>query len=126
MTLTIDKVQSKYAKCVSSLLFKVQKRGLRLSSVTPTDANSTLCNLEDCNELDARRDVTDVVCDLDASNVLIKDEAGNIGFLFIVLGNEKGEILCDYGLRGSNSKEEGAELMKVLDEVADEFYEQWS
>lgn len=126
MTLTIDKARSKYAKCVSSLLFKVQKRGLKLSSVAPVGGSSVLCNLEDGNELDVRRDVTDAVCDLDASNVLIKDEAGNIGFLFIVLGNEKGEILCDYGLRGSNSKEEGAELMKVLDEVADEFYEQWS
>lgn len=125
MTLRIDKVQSKYAKCVSSLLFKVQKRGLRLSSVTPADANSTLCNLEDCNELDARRDVTDIVCDLDASNILIKDEAGNVGFLFIALGNDKNEILSDYGLRSSNSKEQGAKLMKLLDEVADEFYEQW-
>lgn len=125
MTLTIDRVQSKYAKCVSSLLFKVQKRGFKLSSVTPTDANSTLCNLEDCNELDARRDVTDVVCDLDASNVLIKDEAGNTGFLFIALGNDKGEILSDYGLVSSNNKEEGREMLKVLDEVADEFYEQW-
>lgn len=125
MTLTIDKVQSKYAKCVSSLLFKVQKRGLRLSSVAPTDANSTLCNLEDCNELDTRRDVTDIVCDLDASNVLVKDEAGSVGFLFIVLGNDKGEILSDYGLLSSNSKEEGREMLKVLDEIADEFYEQW-
>jgi hypothetical protein len=125
MTLTIDKVQSKYAKCVSSLLFKVQKRGLRLSSVGPAGGNTVLCNLEDCNELDTRRDVADIVCDLDKSNVLIRDEAGSVGFLFIVLGNDKGEILSDYGLLSSNSKEEGAELMKLLDEVADEFYEQW-
>jgi hypothetical protein len=106
-------------------LIKAQKRGLRLSSVGPAGGNTVLCNLEDCNELDTRRDVADIVCDLDASNVEIRDEAGNTGFLFIVLGNDKGEILSDYGLLSSNNKEQGAELMKLLDEVADEFYEQW-
>lgn len=124
MTLTISNIQCKYAKCVSSLLFKVQKKGIKLDSV---DDGGEVITLRHAKDLDARTDAVDTVCSVDESYVRVTigpEYEETRGFLFIVLGNDKSEILADYGIT-KGQKEQGARLMKLLDEVADEFYEQW-
>jgi methylmalonyl-CoA mutase cobalamin-binding subunit len=117
----ISNIESRHAKPLSSLVHKLQKRGIKLSSVV-AGGNSILAHLEDAPELDARQDTVATACGLEHCRILIKDDNENLGFLKITTTGTKRESLVDYGLlRG----DKGKELMSQLDEVAEEFYKQW-
>lgn len=105
-----------YEEAVSSLLHKFQKGGFYIASVF--DGVDKLPIDYEISDLAARKAAVDIVCSVDESSVLVKSaECGGFASLFIVLGNEKSEILCDYSAP--------EDLFPRLDIIADEFYDQW-
>lgn len=105
-----------YEEAVSSLLHKFQKGGFYIAYVFD---GVDKCPIDyEISDLAARKAAVDIVCSVDASSVLIKSaECGGSASLFIVLGNEKSEILCDYSAQ--------EDLFPRLDAIADEFANQW-
>lgn len=103
-------------KAVSSLLYKFQQRGFVIHVVNDGEEEHFLGNSE--TNLDIRKHAVDVICSVDQSWVRIQNNQGHGATLFIVLGNDDSEILCDY----SSSSEE---FMKEIELVAEEFYQQW-
>jgi Icc-related predicted phosphoesterase len=101
-------------KAVSSLLYKFQKNDFVVDSVFDGE-QSTITRY--AKKLDARKDAVDIICSVDQSWVRVKKD-DKLATLFIVLGNDDSEILCDY----SSSSEE---FMKEIELVAEEFYQQW-
>lgn len=105
-----------YEKAVSSLLHKFQKGGFSIISVM--DGMDSFRIDDNLSNLDARKVAVDIVCSVDESSVRIKDtESEKFASLFIVLGNEQSEILCDYFAPLS--------LFPRLDAIAEEFQDQW-
>lgn len=102
-------------KAVSSLLFKFQKHGFVIDSVFDGFESITT---RYAKKTDARSDAVSVICSVDESWVRIRNDRGEDATLFIVLGNDDSEILCDYSC---SSKE----LMQSIEVVAEEFYQQW-
>lgn len=116
---TASRTSSKYEKCIKSLLFRVQSKGIKLEFV---DDGEERIDLSGFSDVDSRREATDAVCSVDGSRVYVSHEESR-GFLFIVLGNDRCECLADYGVsKGDNARQ----LMQLLDQVSEEFYEQWS
>jgi Icc-related predicted phosphoesterase len=103
-------------KAVLSLLHKFQQRGFVLRSVYDGEETCFLGDAE--SKLGSRKDAADVICSVDESWVRIQNLSGDRATLFIVLGNDDSEILCDYS---SSSKE----LMQEIEVIAEEFYQQW-
>jgi hypothetical protein len=104
-----------YEDAVSSLLHKFQKGGFCIASVFD---GIDKFPIDDKSDLAARKAAVDIVCSVDESSVLIKSpECGGFASLFIVLGNEKSEILCDYSAP--------EDLFPRLDSIAEEFENQW-
>jgi Icc-related predicted phosphoesterase len=103
-------------KAVLSLLYKFQQHDFLLHSVNDGEEVYFLGDAE--NKLRARKDAADVICSVDESWVRIQNNQGGRATLFIVLGNDDSEILCDY----SSSSQE---LMQEIDVIAEEFYQQW-
>jgi len=105
-----------YEEAVSSLLYKFQKGGF--SIISAMDGMDSFRIDDKLSNLDARKVAVDIVCSVDESSVRIKDaESGRIASLFIVLGNEQSEILCDYSAP--------KDLFPRLDPIAEEFANQW-
>ena len=105
-----------YEEAVSSLLYKFQKGGFCIASVF--DGVDKFPIDYEISDLAARKAAVDIVCSVDESSVLVKSaECGGFASLFIVLGNEKCEILCDYSAP--------EDLFPRLDAIADEFANQW-
>jgi Icc-related predicted phosphoesterase len=109
-----EKINS-YSESVSSLLFKIQKQGIELVSVC--DGVDTI-KISEGSNLAKRKQAVDVITSIDHSWVRVKDLFGDDATLFIVLGNDDSEILCDYA---TNSKT----LMTAIEKIADEFCQQW-
>ena len=104
------------AKAVSSLLCKLQKRGISLDSVYDGQDRIVVDKL---NKIGARKTAVEAICAVDVSWVFVKDLANDHkAELFIVLGNDNSEILCDYNASSRT-------FFSVIDSVSDEFYEQW-
>jgi hypothetical protein len=104
-----------YEEAVSSLLYKFQKGGFSIDAVYDGLQSEALRYL---NNRDARKAAVDIVCSVDESSVRVKcPNTDQYASLFIVLGNEKCEILCDYSAP--------QELMPLLEFIADEFANQW-
>jgi hypothetical protein len=121
------------AKAVSSLLCKLQKRGISLDSVYDGEERIVVDKLNKigarktaveaiCGEKERKRrrkTAVEAICAVDVSWVSIKDLASDHkAELFIVLGNDNSEILCDYNASSRT-------FFSVIDSVSDEFYEQW-
>lgn len=105
-----------YEKAVSSLLCKFQKGGFSIVSVM--DGVDSFRIDDKLSNLEARITAVDVACSVDESSVRIKDtESGRFASLFIVLGNEQSEILCDYSAP--------RDLFPRLDAIAEKFQNQW-
>ena len=105
-----------YEEAVSSLLYKFQKGGFCIISVF--DGVDKFRVDDEISDLAARKAAVDIVCSVDESSVLVKSpECGGIASLFIVLGNEKCEIPCDYSAP--------EDLFPRLDVIAEEFADQW-
>lgn len=104
-----------YTKPVMSLLSKLQKSDVEITHVFDGE-EWTKC--VEGNNLSRRKEATDVILSVDESHVRIKYQE-EVAKLFIVLGNEFSEILCDY------SYKEGSVLESILEKVSDQFYEQW-
>lgn len=116
---TASRTSSKYEKCIKSLLFRVQSKGIKLEFV---DDGEERIDLSGFSDVDSRREATDAVCSVDGSRVYVSHE-DSTGFLFIVLGNSRAESVADYGVsKGDNARN----LMHLLDEVFEEFCDQWS
>jgi ribosome-associated translation inhibitor RaiA len=105
------------AKAVSSLLYKFQMKGIKLISVY--DGEEAI-NVSQVHNLFARKEAVDVITSVDESWVKIEDAVTkDKAQLYIALGNDNSEILCDY----SASSEE---FLHRIDSIADKFYQQWS
>ena len=74
--------------------------------------------LNSLNKLNSRKEAVDTICSVDQAWVRLQNNDGERATLFIVLGNEDCEILCDYSSSSS-------EFMQCIDLVAEEFYQQW-
>jgi hypothetical protein len=105
-----------YEDAVSSLLHKFQKNGFYIVSVF--DGIDKFSIDDRISDLAARKAAVDIVCSVDESSVLVKSAVcGGFASLFIVLGNEKSEILCDYSAP--------EDLFARLDPIVEEFQDQW-
>jgi Icc-related predicted phosphoesterase len=100
---------------VLSLLYKFQQHGFVLRSVYDGEETYFLGDVE--SKLRARKDAADVICSVDESWVRMQNLSGDRATLFIVLGNDDSEILCDYSSR--------KELLQEIEVIAEEFYQQW-
>jgi ribosome-associated translation inhibitor RaiA len=110
-------MQHPQAKAVSSLLYKFQMKGIKLISVY--DGGEAI-NVSQVHNLFARKEAVDAITSVDESWVKIEDAVTkDKAQLYIVLGNDNSEILCDY----SASSEE---FFHRIDSIADKFYQQWS
>ena len=73
---------------------------------------------DDISQLAAKKQAVEIVCSVDQSTVRVKDSiTKQYAALFIVLGNDKNEILCDYLAP--------EDLMPRIDDIEAEFYSQW-
>lgn len=104
-----------YTKPVMSLLSKLQKSGVEITDVFDGEG-WTECMGD--NNLSRRKDAADAILSVDESLVRVKYQE-EVAKLFIVLGNEPSEILCDYGCKS------GSVIESILEEVSEQFYEQW-
>lgn len=104
-----------YTKPVMSLLSKLQKNNVEITHVFDGE-EWTKC--VEGNNLSRRKEAADAILSVDESLVRVKYQE-EVAKLFIVLGNDPSEILCDY------SYKEGSILESILEEVSDQFYEQW-
>lgn len=103
-------------KAVLSLLHKFQQRDFSLRYIFDGEEEHYVGNAK--TNLDIRKDAADIICSVDQSWVRVQNNQGSTATLFIVLGNDDSEILCDYS---SSSKE----LMQEIEVIAEEFYQQW-
>lgn len=104
-----------YNQCVRSLLSKLQKAGLTLVSVFD---GCEYHGFHGASSTTARADASEVICSVDESWLKVSDSStSEEGTLFIVLGNDKSEIVCDYA--------GPAKLMHKLDLVCEKFADQW-
>jgi hypothetical protein len=106
-------------KAVSSLLFKFQKHGFKICGVNDGEESFSFADVD--NRLYVRKKVTDIICSVDESWVRVFNDLGEPATLFIVLGNDDSEILCDYSCSIFSSEE----LTQSIELVAEEFYQQW-
>jgi hypothetical protein len=104
-----------YTKAVMSLLSKLQKSDVEITHVFE---GAEWERVQPGSDLKVRKDATEIITSVDESHVRIKYQE-EVAKLFIVLGNELSEILCDY------SYKEGSVLESILEKVSDQFYEQW-
>ena len=103
-------------KAVSSLLFKFQKHGFKICGVNDGEESFSFADVD--NRLYVRKKVTDIICSVDQSWVRVFNDLGEPATLFIVLGNDDSEILCDYCSPSD-------EFMQAIELVAEEFCQQW-
>ena len=104
-----------YTKPVMSLLHKLQQKNVAITHVHDGEQWE---RIQPGTKLKVRQDAAEIITSVDESYVHIKHN-GITGKLFIVLGNEPSEILCDY------SYKEDSVLKTILNEVSEEFYIQW-
>lgn len=109
-----------WAPPVQSLLCKLQRQGVQPIAVNDGEE---IHWLPACGQLKARKLAAEAVVAVDEACVCVQyiDGAGDKhrANLFIVLGNDANEILCDWGIPKNE------DFAAIIEKVADEFYEQW-
>lgn len=104
-----------YTKPVMSLLHKLQKKDVTITHVFDGEEWE---KIQPGTNLKIRQDAADVILSVDESMVRVKYQE-EIADLFIVLGNDSSEILSDYSFKKNSI------LETVLEEVSEDFYNQW-
>lgn len=102
-------------KAVSSLLLNFQLQDFAIRAVN--DGGESFCFRKNKNKFSARKEAADIICSVDQAWVRVEKD-GNLATLFIVLGNDDSEILCDYSASSD-------EFMQEIEVVAEKFYQQW-
>lgn len=102
-----------WSQPVSSLLFKVQKAGIKLIFVNDGEETTKL----EGNNIAQRKEAVDVITSVDISSFNVEYN-GIRGSVLIVLGDSPEDIVNDYS---SNSNE----LMELLESVVDSYTNQW-
>jgi hypothetical protein len=100
---------------VRSLIHRLQKHDFVFLSVN--DGEEDLPVISDPGSLAERNEVTEAITSVDASYVRI-GKGSKFAILFIVLGNEPDELVCDYSYSDD-------ELGNELDDAIDAFRNQW-
>jgi len=104
-----------YEKPVSSLLHKFQKA--KFSVVSIDDGGDVHHFDQQKSKLQVRKDAVDAVCAVDESWIRMIDPEGRRVGLFIVLGNDFDEIVCDYCCN--------SQINNQVDSIIEEFAAQW-
>ncbi len=82
-----------WSKPVSSLLNKLQQNGFTIAAVN--DGEETVKMDPKKSNLANRKEATEIITSVDESGMRVTK--GNMrGFVYIVLGNEPEELVCDY------------------------------
>ena len=102
-----------WSKPVSSLLHKLQQKGFKMVNVYDGEGYEYLIG----NNLSQRKSATSVIVSVDESRLTV--EKNNLrGRLYIILGNEPSELVCDWGSASG-------EIMEELETVVNAHSEQW-
>jgi hypothetical protein len=99
---------------VKSLLAKFQMAGFAITAVN--DGEETIKIDQEQSNTKIRYSATDIVVSVDAATVYINKD-GMRARLWIVLGNEPEEIVCNYTYH--------PKLESLIDEVIDKYSTQW-
>ena len=98
-----------YRPVVGSLLKKLQVSGFTLVSVDNGDGEVELTG----TDRDKRQQAKSEICAVDESHLYVDTSEGTRKWIFIVLGNEPEETVCDHSGSG-------------LDDILEEFSNQWA
>lgn len=102
-----------WSKPVSSLLYKLQQKGFKLVNVHDGEDYEFFTG----NSLSQRKTATATIVSVDVSRLTV--EKNNLrGRLYIILGNEPSELVCDWGSASG-------EIMEELETVVNAHSEQW-
>jgi hypothetical protein len=104
-----------YEKPVSSLLHKFQKA--KFSVVSVYDGGEEYHFDQQKTKLQVRKDAVDAICAVDDSWVRMRDCEGRGISLYVVLGNDFDEIVCDYSC--------SPQISSQVDGIVEEFQVQW-